>query len=107
MGQILEAKCAKCGFKKEVLFGGGMMGGGTICNFPAINKKTGKMVVRNYYKAPKPDQNIIFYDDPVMYKGEISSEDYSWDDLGLKKDGNLCPVCKEFQLSFNGNMCFD
>ncbi len=40
MGSILTAICRDCGFEKEICFGGGMLNFDTVCNVPAVNKKT-------------------------------------------------------------------
>lgn len=105
MGSILKANCDKCGFEKEVWFGAGMKDFTTICNVPAITKKTGRLGVKNILKEHMGD--YTFYSDPTMYEGELGDDAHQWGEVMLKRENNLCPRCKNFTMVFEDNGCFD
>jgi hypothetical protein len=107
MGQMLNAICNKCGFQKEVSFGAGMSDFQTVCNVPALNTKTGKLVVKNFLKVDKQANDITFYNDPKMYKGEIEDEYHQWGDIFLSPKNNLCPKCKTYSMNFENLGNFD
>ena len=108
MGSILKASCKKCTFKKEFDFGAGMMDFKTNCSVPAINKSTGEFLVKNYFNKDELPRNIVFYNDPGMYEGELERyKTHQWQDVNLKHKNNLCPVCKTYSLSFTEMGLFD
>jgi hypothetical protein len=110
MGAILNAICTqKCGFKKnDIYFGAGMSNFITICDIPAINKKTGEFCVKNYFQKSSLPKHIVFYDDPEMYEGEMDAlYSHQWGDVYLKVSSNLCPKCGAFSLEFRDVGRFD
>jgi hypothetical protein len=107
MGIILSAFCEKCGFEKEVWFGAGMDNFMTVCNVPALNKKSGRFVIKNILKKGNSSRDFNFYNESGMFQGTIENDDLQWDDVILKESGNLCPNCKLFSMKFFQNGCFD
>ena len=107
MGSILVAVCKKCGFEKEIFFGGGMLDFDNVCIIPAVNKKTGKFIIKNYLNKSTYSDNIIFYNQPEMYSGVIDEGAHQWCDVYLKRKDNYCPECKGFTLDFEFAGCFD
>lgn len=107
MGQILNAKCNKCGYHKEIFFGAGMMDFQTVCKVPALNTKTGRLVVKNFYKIDKQSIDITFYCEPEMYQGELGDEGHEWGDIFLSSTNNLCPKCNAFTMDFEDYGHFD
>jgi hypothetical protein len=106
MGSILIASCKKCGFEKsDIFYGGGMIDFIEVCNVPAINKRTGQMVVKNIFK--KHSKNIAFYTEPSMYKGKLGKNRHQWGEIYLRKFKNHCPQCQSFSLSFHDIGCWD
>ena len=109
MGSILNAHCENCGFKRnDISFGGGMRDMGTVCNVPAINKKTKRFVVKNYneYKFDI-DSNYVFYHEPEMCNAKLKSGNIYWGDIHLSDKNNFCPKCKQFTLQFEDAACWD
>ncbi len=106
MGQIINAICKNCSFQKEFLFGAGMMDFTKVCKVPAVDKETGKFVVKNYLSNKKMG-NIIFYNHNDMFKGTIGDDYHSWGEINIKKEFNLCPECKLFTLNFDEIALFD
>lgn len=100
MGQILNAVCNKCGFQKEIIFGAGMMDFQTVCNVPALNAKTGKLVIKNFFKIDKNSIDFTFYSEPTMYKGKIKNDALEWDGIYLSHQNNLCPKCQGYTMEF-------
>lgn len=107
MGTIVRASCCKCGFEKEVFFGGGMSDFTTKCRVPAIETKTGKFVVKNYFKKVQLEGDFVFYDEPRMYEGNIEDGAEKWGEVSLKFKNNLCPYCRTFTLNFESIGLYD
>ncbi len=108
MGSILKASCKQCKFSKEFNFGAGMMDFTTHCGVPALNQRTGKFLTENYFNKDKLTEDIIFYNDPDMYKGELEKyKTHQWKNVYLKHKDNLCPVCRSYSLSFTETGLFD
>jgi hypothetical protein len=106
MGLILLAVCDHCDLQESISFGAGMSDFTTVCNVPAINRKTGKLVVKNYLKH-RSSKSLSFYNQPNMYSGDLGDEYHEWDDVLLKQTGNLCPNCKSFTMNFELLACYD
>ncbi len=108
MGSILKASCKQCKFSKEFAFGAGMTDFTTNCSVPAINKATGEFLVENYFNKKNLPEDITFYNDSDMYKGELEKyRTHQWQDVHLKHKNNLCPVCFSYSLSFIETGLFD
>jgi len=105
MGSILMANCQKCGYEKEVWFGAGIKDFSTICNVPAITKKSGRLGVKNILKEHKDE--CAFYSDPLMYEGELGDDAHQWGEIWLKRENNLCPRCNNYTMVFKNNGRFD
>lgn len=108
---MLKAKCNKCGFEKEFYYGGGMRDFMTVCNVPAIDNKTGKFVIKNFFKKDKL-KDIVFYNEHTMYHGRINKNNninnsHEWGEILLKKSNNLCPTCRLYSMDFEFCGCFD
>ncbi len=99
MGTLLKAVCSNCDFSEEFLFGGGMQDFDRVCNLPAIEKRTGKFVVENYFRN-KTNADLKFYNQSGMYAGEPGADYHQWMDVYLKSDHNICPLCNEFAMRF-------
>ena len=106
MGTILMANCKKCGFlKDEIYYGGGMMNFMEVCNVPALNRKTGQLIVKNIFK--KHSEDIVFYNNPSMFKGKLGKDTHQWGDIYLRRLKNHCPQCKNYSLIFSDAGCWD
>lgn len=107
MGSILIASCKNCGFKQDVWFGAGMADSDKVCDVPGINRKTGKFVVANFFKEEELKREIIFYTEPLMFKGDIKDDYYDWGGVHICRNNNLCPKCKNYSLDIISDGCFD
>lgn len=107
MGTILKAACP-CGFVKEdIFYGGGRMNFTTHCEVPAINKKTGKFLTENFFSKDNLPEEIVFYNDPRMYKGKLVQYELQWGKVHLNPLNNLCPSCSDFTMEFQKVGFFD
>jgi len=105
MATILLAKCVKCEYKKKNLrFGGLLNTFENECMVPAFDIGNNSMVVKNYFNKFKLKENIKFYDENSLYKGEINMEETNsylqWLDVKIKKEENKCPSCHNYGLQF-------
>ena len=98
---MIRATCKICGFEKEFLFGAGMSDFEAICNVPAINKKTGKFIIKNIYEIDQLSSNIIFYNQPEMYSGSMEEGAHQWREVFIKEKNNLCHKCLTYSLDFD------
>ena len=103
MGSLLKAICSECDFEKEFMLGGGMLDFTTMCNVPAFNKKTKKFVVKNYFEKDELKGEIVFYNDPTMFKRKDFDRTHQWGEVLLNAKNNFCPKCRSFTLDFE---CF-
>lgn len=103
MGKILRAICGTCGFeRKNIGYGGGMENYKTFCGVPAIDVSKNQLVVENYFNKEKLEDNIVFYTEKQLFKGEIDKNNgsWSWMDVFLKIKENKCPECNNFTMTF-------
>jgi hypothetical protein len=110
MGQILTAHCEKCGFKREkISFGGCRANYKTVCDVPAIDRNTNQFVVENYYNRENLGDNIQFYTDQELFKGEADKNSgiWNWGNVLLKIAENKCPVCNNYSMKFIPTGSFD
>ncbi len=105
MGEILEAKCYKCGLSQQLLFGAGMLNFDTVSDIPALDEN-GKLVSVNIRDERYKDYQ--FYTAPDMYEGDIEGEDeLTWSEYTLKSKKNYCPDCKQMTMEFVHIALFD
>jgi len=107
MGYILAATCKNCCFKQDVSFGAGMLNSATVCDVPGINRKTGKLVEANFFDEEELKSDIIFYTEPLMFKGDIMEDYLDWGGVLIKRHDNICPQCKDYSLEFIPDVLFD
>lgn len=119
MGSSVIAEC-KCGYKRSILIGGGMMNFTTTCYFPCLCEKCEEVVQVNLLsRRPKCPScrttRLIPYDDSRVI-GKIGKNDVAelnmQDELGralVIKDGKCyCPKCKKYYLRFlDSDLCWD
>jgi hypothetical protein len=74
---------------------------------PALNKKAGRLIVKNYYEIDKQSIDINFYCEPEMYEGDLGDDSHQWNDIHLSPSNNLCPKCKLFSMDFESMGQFD
>ncbi len=107
MGTMIQAKCEKCGFQKEFLFGAGMNDFMSKCDVPAINTKTGKFVVKNIFDTDSTKVLFRFYNDPKMNLNTVGNDDIQWGEIFIGRTENFCPSYKSFSLNFEEVGFFD
>jgi len=105
MASILFAKCVKCEYKKKnIRFGGLLNTFENECMVPAYDIGNNVLVVKNYFHKHKLNENIKFYNERQLYRGEINEEEkdsfMQWLDVKLKINDNKCPSCHNFALKF-------
>lgn len=112
----MEGICESCDFKTGTLFfGGGMNNHLEYCGMPAMNRETGEFAFLNYFKREELKHKFIFYTDPSMYDSSVNTgirqsnivESNKFVEVLLRSNGNLCPACKKFTLSFPFQGCWD
>ena len=102
MGSIIDAHCTHCGFKLNGLpFGGGRAIYMEVCNVPALNRETGEMGSKNYFKKDQLKDAFDFYCDPQMFREGECKAKMDWGNVYLRREGNYCPQCKDFTLRFS------
>jgi len=84
-----------------------MMNFSTHCGVPALNLKTKKLLAGNYFNKDKLSKEIVFYNDPNMYEGELEHYIIQWGDVHLNPGHNLCPMCYDFTMKFQDAGYFD
>lgn len=107
MGVFIKAKCQDCNWEREFLFGAGMNDFMHSCDVPAINKKTGKFVVKDILDGSVDSNKYVFYNDPKMNVNPIGKDFIQWGEVFLQRTENYCPSCKSFGLSFEDFGSFD
>ena len=107
MGTLLRAVCNKCGYSNIVNFGAGMLNFTEVCNVPVINKKSGKLEIKNILDKDISKENYSFYNEPEMYQGEDSGKKHQWGDIFLSEERNLCPSCLKFTMNFESEGLYD
>ncbi len=113
MGRILVGRCSNCGYKSETLyFGSGKCDYNEVCNYPAFDNIQRKVTSGNIMEREAKhliNPSLIFYDNDSLHSQKSGSDEvsYTWDDYRLFMEGNYCPHCQEFSLSFNSIGLYD
>lgn len=116
MGEMIKAVCENCDFETETLYyGGGMNDFLYSFGMPAINRETGEFAFLNYFNREELKHEFIFYTDPSMYDSSVNSgirisnivESNKFVEVPLRSNGNLCPACKQYTLSFQSGGLWD
>jgi hypothetical protein len=111
-GSILKASCP-CGYKTELMVGGGMANFRTFCAAPAYCAGSKKLELLNYLdddpKCASGTGKPVFYNDPSLQEkppaGTTPGIVFSWnlDKKGtflLPDVGYLCPQCGKKTMRF-------
>ena len=133
MGAIVNAECL-CGFKKELLIGGGMLNFMTRCDFPCYCEKCLKIFKVNLFsnslQCPVCKTDMLRYDNRKLHplqrektaKGTLLERYekkfppkpdiiFEWnfkdENLKLYDDNYLCPKCHKVSLKFIDSGSFD
>lgn len=107
MGTILNAICLNCNFQTVFHYGSGMLAFEKECNVPALNLKTGKFVIENYFNKTALKHKVIFYTEREMYQGKKEKSGHQWGNVMINEHKNKCPLCKQFTLDFEFRGLFD
>ncbi len=105
MGEMIQASCP-CGYEtREFCIGVGMEGPkpNPKCMVPAISRKTGKLVYRDFLKMKTPGtrtESLIFYNDPELHGNSAEGEIEFWEGFVIPATNLYCPNCKNFTMSF-------
>lgn len=112
MGEMIQASCP-CGYETDFFYiGVGMRGPETNpkCFAPAISKKTGKLVTRDYLKyknAKTKTKWFTFYNDPELHGNSAEGEIEFWDNFIIPATNLYCPNCKNFTMCNTWLGCWD
>jgi hypothetical protein len=100
MGKIINAICKNCGFNKDFPFGGCKADYKEVQMVPAIKKINGEFSIVNILNK---NDNVDNYD--YYHKSELQAsrdmDTINSFDIKLKKEQNICPICRSFSLYFN------
>lgn len=107
MGMILNATCAQCGFKQEVYFGCSIDETLDDVMVPALDLEGCELLVRWYSEKETTSGLLTFYNDPALYKGEVSDFSISWGEIILNPTNNFCPECNRFAMEFKVVLLYD
>ena len=96
---MMLATCTECDFQRSFNLGGGMLDFTTNCPVPGINVKTGKFVVKNYFKKDELKGKVIFYNEPCMSLDTNKEEAIGQNEPEFKEHKNKCPQCHQYTRS--------
>ena len=106
MGEILKATCSICNFNRKANYGGGRMDFKTYNPVPALHKVTKKFESVNY-KDKEAHKDFVFYSDNALKSSDYNGRTYGNFDLKINKEGNYCPNCSNYSLSFMSIAMYD
>lgn len=118
MGTMVAASC-KCGFRQDIVVGGGMDDYTTTCWFPCLCENCNHIVQVNMHEeqilCPECGKTgPIPYSDPRLIGIPGTRREASWyldltseRELVLTNGYYLCPSCRQFELQFMSSGCFD
>lgn len=106
MGYILKACCESCKYESEVRFGVGMRMRIDFLEVPAMVKHNKTIATRNICDL-KVNNNIIYYTDPQMFRGNMSDEAITVLNFSIKLSENFCPKCEKYTVRFEEHAYFD
>lgn len=95
MAYFLNAKCSNCNYHKEGLTFGATMIRHTPM-IPAIDPETNELC-----SAESGYEDLVrYYHQREMFAIDIEGDGIESDGFKLNPEGNLCPHCQAFKLSF-------
>jgi len=107
MGMIINATCAPCGFYQEVYFGCSIDETVKEVMVPALDLEGCELLVRWYSEKEATCGELTFYNDPALYKGEVTDLSLRWGEIILNPINNFCPECNRFAMAFNITYQYD
>ena len=101
MATLIHASCSSCNIDRRFSFGANrsQFSEGTVM-IPFLDKLENKLIILDISK-PYDQSRLVPYTDASMYAGEIKDFNGTqhvqhW----IKTEGNYCPLCKTFTMTF-------
>lgn len=109
MGYKLNCHC-QCGYKKEVILGGGIRHQFTISYFPHLCTSCCEIVNVNILEQKKKcpeclSTEIICYTNPKLRLGEVGEELATCGEQSLYFSWYRCPNCTLYEMRFRRPHC--